>query len=67
MFDRLLFGTDYPLPVFAHPCLAALDWRGYREASTATNRFDRQERVLRSLNVSCAGKPPGRLAAAFPR
>ena len=32
LFDRLLFGTDYPLPVFAYP---ALHWPGLRHPPTA--------------------------------
>jgi hypothetical protein len=44
--DRLLFGTDYPLPVFAYPSLG----RGYFRAATA-NYFDRQTIVLESLGI----------------
>jgi predicted TIM-barrel fold metal-dependent hydrolase len=52
VFDRLLFGTDYPLPVFAYPCLAALSARAYREARQAPNRFDRQALVLDCLGLT---------------
>jgi len=48
LFSRLLFGTDYPLPVFAYPALAG---GGYLHARAAGNRFDRQVRVLRSLGI----------------
>lgn len=58
--DRLLFGTDYPLPVFAFPCAAspAAWWR----ARGADNRFDRQAEVLSAL-----GLPPRVDFAALPR
>ncbi|MFH2203899.1 MAG: amidohydrolase family protein [Elusimicrobiota bacterium] len=48
LFDRLLFGTDYPLPVFSYPALVG---GGYLHARAAGNRFDRQARVLRSLGL----------------
>jgi hypothetical protein len=67
LFDRLIFGTDYPLPVLAYPCLGVLDWRGYGQARQAMNRFDRQAVILDRLRVSCAGELPGRLDAASPR
>jgi uncharacterized protein len=67
MFDRLLFGTDYPLPVLAYPCLGMLDWRGYGQARQTMNRFDRQAVILDRLGVRCAAKLPGRLDAASPR
>jgi hypothetical protein len=46
--DRLLFGTDYPLPVFAYPALG----RAYLPAARA-NYFDRQALVLKGLGISC--------------
>lgn len=67
IFDRLIFGTDYPLPVWAYPCLGVLDLRGYGQAWMAMNRFDRQAVILDRLGVYCAGKLPGRLGAASPR
>ena len=66
LFDRLLFGTDYPLPVMAYPCLAVGDGSGYRQARTVENRFDRQAMVLDRLGVRFAAKLPGRLGAASP-
>jgi uncharacterized protein len=48
LHDRLLFGTDYPLPVFAYPSLG----RAYRSAAAA-NYFDRQAVVLESLGIQC--------------
>lgn len=47
--ERLLFGTDYPLPVFAYPALG----RGYKSATDACY-FDRQAIVLESLEIGCA-------------
>ena len=67
LLDRLLFGTDYPLPVLAYPCLGVLDWRGYTQARQALNRFDRQAVILDRLGVSCAAKLPELLDAASPR
>jgi hypothetical protein len=46
--ERLLFGTDYPVPVFAYPALG----KGYRAAAQA-NYFDRQALVLESLGIGC--------------
>jgi predicted TIM-barrel fold metal-dependent hydrolase len=67
IFDRLIFGTDYPLPVWAYPCLGLLDVRGYGLARTAMSRFDRQAVILDRLGVPCAARLPGRLEAASPR
>jgi predicted TIM-barrel fold metal-dependent hydrolase len=67
IFDRLIFGTDYPLPVWAYPCLGVLDVRGYGQALKGKSRFDRQAVVLDRLGVSCGAKLPGRLDAASPR
>jgi len=51
LFERLLFGTDYPLPVFAYPCLLGGSWGGFAAARAAANRFDRQALVLEALGV----------------
>ena len=51
LFDRLVFGTDYPLPVFSYPCLLAGSWNGFVAARSAGNRFDRQALVLEALGV----------------
>lgn len=55
VFDRLVFGTDYPLPCFAYPCLAALDVRGFLRARAPTSRFDRHARVLECLGLPTGG------------
>ena len=67
IFDRLIFGTDYPLPVMAYPCLAVLDGSGFRQARNVENRFDRQAVILERLGIRCGAKLPGRLDAALPR
>jgi len=46
LHERLLFGTDYPLPVFSYPALG----RGAKAARVSTS-FDRQALVLRSLAI----------------
>ena len=45
--ERVLFGTDYPLPVFAYPSIG----RGYGDAARA-NYFDRQALVLKNLGIA---------------
>ncbi len=54
--DRLVFGTDYPLPVLAYPCLGVLDARGYGQARAVRGRFDRQAVILDRLGISCGAK-----------
>jgi len=44
---RLIFGTDYPLPVFSYPALG----RGYRKSMEASSSFDRQALVLEGLEI----------------
>ena len=51
LWGRLLFGTDYPLPVGAWPALAAGSWAGYVRARGADNRFDRMALVLDALGI----------------
>lgn len=47
LHNRMLFGTDYPLPVYSYPA-----WnRGYRAAARAPSCFDRQALVLESLGI----------------
>jgi predicted TIM-barrel fold metal-dependent hydrolase len=47
LHDRLIFGTDYPLPVFAYPAFGS----GYVEALRETNSFDRQVLMLKALGI----------------
>jgi predicted TIM-barrel fold metal-dependent hydrolase len=49
LHNRLIFGTDYPLPVFSYPSLG----RGYRKSVEARTPFDRQALVLESLGIHC--------------
>ncbi len=50
--NRLLFGTDYPLPVFRWPWRGPL--HGLGELMRTTNRFDRQVLVCQRLGVAFA-------------
>ena len=45
--ERLIFGTDYPLPVFVYPALGRAYWRALKASV-----FDRQAAVLESLGIS---------------
>lgn len=47
LHDRLIFGTDYPLPVFSYPSLG----RSYRKVSKTKNSFDRHALVLECLGI----------------
>lgn len=49
--DRLLFGTDYPLPVFHLPCWGRVGPRTMLDLIRTTNRFDRQVMVCSSLGL----------------
>lgn len=51
IFDRLVFGTDYPLPCFSYPALLALSWDGFLSAVQAGSPFDRMARVLDAVGV----------------
>lgn len=59
---RLLFGTDYPLPIFAYPALRNLSWEAYGHARRCANPFDRQALVLEELGIS----PEGNLFSDIP-
>ena len=49
--DRLLFGTDYPLPVFHLACWGRVGMGALGEMIRTTNRFDRQYLVCTGLGV----------------
>lgn len=51
LFERLIFGTDYPLSVFAFPALLGMNPAAYLKAQMATNRFDKQAAVLEGLGL----------------
>ena len=53
VFDRMLFGTDYPLPCYAYP---ALFGGAYLRAKSVKNTFDRQSIVLSSLGLPTGNK-----------
>jgi len=63
VFDRLLLGTDYPILVFAYPCLMAGKVSGFLSSAGGASRFDRQARVLDALGVRL-GADFAKLAAA---
>lgn len=45
--ERLLFGTDYPLPVFSYPALG----HGWSQSKKTATPFDRQASVLENLGI----------------
>lgn len=51
IFDRLIFGTDYPLPVFHWPLWGFMDAQTIRQTIKTTNRFDRQYLICQGLNI----------------
>ena len=58
---RLLFGTDYPLPVFHFPCWGRVAPGTMWDLIRTTNRFDRQVLVCNNLGLgfgSFAGHSP---------
>jgi predicted TIM-barrel fold metal-dependent hydrolase len=51
LYDRLLFGTDYPLSVFHLAAWGRVGWGALRKMIRTKNRFDRQVEVCRGLGV----------------
>jgi predicted TIM-barrel fold metal-dependent hydrolase len=51
LYDRLLFGTDYPLSVFHLAAWGRVSWGALREMIRTKNRFDRQVEVCRGLGL----------------
>jgi predicted TIM-barrel fold metal-dependent hydrolase len=51
LYDRLLFGTDYPLSVFHLAAWGRVGWGALREMIRTKNRFDRQVQVCRGLGL----------------
>ena len=49
--ERLLFGTDYPLSVFHFPCWGRVSLGAFQRILRASNRFDRQYLILKSLGI----------------
>ena len=48
---RLLFGTDYPLPVFHLPAWGRVGLKDLKKIIGTTNRFDRQFQICRTLGL----------------
>lgn len=51
IFDRLIFGTDYPLSVFHLPMWGLAKFSTIRQMMRITNRFDRQYLVCQNLDL----------------
>jgi predicted TIM-barrel fold metal-dependent hydrolase len=51
LYDRLLFGTDYPLSVFHLAAWGRVGWGALRRMIRTKNRFDRQVEVCRGLGI----------------
>jgi len=51
VFDRLLFGTDYPLPVLHAACWGRVGFGALGEMIRTKNRFDRQYLVCTALGL----------------
>jgi uncharacterized protein len=51
LYDRLLFGTDYPLSVFHLAAWGRVGWGALRKMIRTKNRFDRQVEVCRGLGL----------------
>ena len=51
VFDRLIFGTDYPLSVFHLPLWGFTNFSTIRKTMRTTNRFDRQYLVCQNLGL----------------
>jgi hypothetical protein len=54
--ERLLFGTDYPVPSFTFPFIFSLPTRELFKIKSVRNYFDRQFLLFRALGIRfCAG------------
>jgi predicted TIM-barrel fold metal-dependent hydrolase len=51
LYDRLLFGTDYPLSVLHLVAWGRVGWGALRQMIRTKNRFDRQVEVCRGLGL----------------
>ena len=56
--ERLLFGTDYPLPVFHAPAWGRVSPRSLYDMMKTTNRFDRQYLVCHALGLKFGSIDP---------
>jgi predicted TIM-barrel fold metal-dependent hydrolase len=51
LWPRMVFGTDYPLPIFAYPALLVGNFKAWRELRAIKNPFDRHARLLEILGL----------------
>jgi hypothetical protein len=51
ILERLLFGTDYPIPSFTFPFIFSLPPRELFRIKTEKNYFDRQSLIFRALGI----------------
>ncbi len=51
IFDRLLFGTDYPHSVYQFPLWAVMNVSAIKKFQVTTNRFDRQYLVCQGVGL----------------
>jgi len=51
LWPRMVFGTDYPLPVLSVVLLAAGKWSEYWRIRAIRNPFDRQAQLLAALGI----------------
>lgn len=64
--ERLLYGTDYPLPVFHFPVWGRVGWRPLRRLLSTRNRFDRMVVICQQLGLGVRSVEqvlPGRAGA----
>jgi hypothetical protein len=54
--ERVLFGTDYPVPAFTFPFILSLPWSVFLRIKGEKNRFDRQYLLFTYLGIRF--KPP---------
>lgn len=52
LLERMLFGTDYPLPIFSFPPLLAGKPSAFVRAVRTSNPFDRQAQVMTDLGMA---------------
>ncbi|MDH4226727.1 MAG: amidohydrolase family protein [Deltaproteobacteria bacterium] len=63
---RLLFGTDYPVPVFALPCIAA-GLGPYLNIRKERNSFDRAAMVFEAIGIGFEGEAALKLLNTAPK
>jgi len=58
LWPRMIFGTDYPLPVVSESLLLGGWWKAYPELKMIANPFDRMARMLEILGMPSGSVPP---------